>query len=449
MKSLGFNISFNRGIGYTVTAAGIAIAISCNYVLLLLLGFDNSFAEVTLRNTSIFEVFLAGILIFAVIGPFLELASLYPGSSGIRTYTHKSLGNRPSLIITTSYLLVLLFIAGIESFLLLTILSQFIDRPWALTLVVCILGFIIAINMTSVKKVEKVQLWSTVILWLGSMALCWAAYATAEPSNIVSPWQTFSWIDNVAPVGVTLAIFLFIGVELACSSVKHPDDYFKTLPRAVYAAVFIIAVLYISMCYVILIFPPTEDLNDSPLLFFANVIDSKFTIFIALFLTIQALITSFNSGLKGASRMTYLLAREGVISHKLTKISSDGNTPINSVLIISGAAIFTCFMTNWLGLSRELSSLSASLISLVYASLLISSCGTKNRKKQIKNYYICRVPHSVRYALSLVFISLSFYNLSELTMNLKGQILTGGTLMIFMYIWLNWKPSPLTCQQAR
>jgi hypothetical protein len=153
-----------RGANYTATAVGIAVAISCNYVLLNMLGFTEG--ELSMRSLLIapVEVLLATLLVIIVISPFLELASLYPGSPGIRTYTKKSLGETPSMLVTFSYLGILLLIAGIESSLLLNILTSFMPGPIALLLLAITLLSVIIINLFGIQSSERFQRGATALV---------------------------------------------------------------------------------------------------------------------------------------------------------------------------------------------------------------------------------------------------------------------------------------------
>src|SRR5690606_39548717 len=101
------------------------------------------------------DVLLATLLVIIVMSPFLELASLHPGSPGIRTYTNKSLGETPFMLVTFSYLGILLLFAGIESSLLLNILSSFMPAPIALLLLAITLLSVIIINLFGIQSSER------------------------------------------------------------------------------------------------------------------------------------------------------------------------------------------------------------------------------------------------------------------------------------------------------
>src|SRR5690606_28425001 len=291
-----------RGINYTATAVGIAVAISCNYVLLNMLGFNQGELHVRSLLAAPLEILLATGLMIVVISPFLELASLYPGSPGVRTYTKKSLGEMPSMLVTFSYLGILLLIAGIESSLLLSILTSFIPAPTALTLLALTLVSVIVINLLGIQSSERFQRAATALLWFGSMALCWLAYLYSPVqsiSNVLpvpSEPETSSvfvvWLQQLSLHNVALGIFLFIGIELAATTVRQPSDLHRILPRATLAAVTLIAVLYTSMAFVLPVIAQPQQTSDNALLWFSSALASHHWTFIALFLLILALLTS-------------------------------------------------------------------------------------------------------------------------------------------------------------
>ncbi len=454
------NQVWQRGLTYTATAAGIAIAISCNYVLLMIVGAEGGLASVSgLRPLATVEILLATILMVIIIGPVLELASLYPGSSGIRTYTNKGIGQDLSIIVTFAYMLVLIFIASVESFLLLSILSTFIIKELAIVIVSFLLLAIVGVNYRGVILSDKVQRWSTTILWFGSMLICWSAYVFSANSSVESVAdinvevgllenEAKRWFQNFRIEGVALGIFLFIGVELAASSARNPDDLVKVLPRAVFVAIGLIGALYASMAWVLLSLSPKSVESGNPLLFFGDFILSDSGRLIALLLTMQALLTSFNSGLKGLSRMLFFLSRERVVSSALSRLADDGSTPVMAVLCVSIVSLTTCIFTNSFSVSLEVSSLSATLICLVYAALLVSSIRCAERKQLVKSYYNCRLPKAIRYLLATVFIMLGLSNLMSLFQTEAGVFIASIALIVLSSLWWRARGASLLLTRA-
>lgn len=422
-----------RGANYTATAVGIAVAISCNYVLLNMLGFTEG--ELSMRSLLIapVEVLLATLLMIIVISPFLELASLYPGSPGIRTYTKKSLGETSSMLVTFSYLGILLLIAGIESSLLLNILTSFMPGPIALLLLAITLLSVIIINLFGIQSSERFQRGATALLWFGSLALCWLAYLysptqsissiLAVPTESNTDFSTTAWLQQLSLHNIALGIFLFIGIELAATTVRQPADLHRVLPRATLVAVLLIAVLYTSMAFVLPVIVQPAYTGDNALLWFAATLSAPHWTFIALFLLILALLTSFNAGLRGASRMVYMLGREGRISQRMTRLGADGLTPVNAVTAVGLLALLSGVATIALDLTRMLSELSAALICAVYAALLIASSRNAQRKQFVTDFFNSSVPLTARWLLASLFAVLSGVSAIQLMRDTTGFVL--------------------------
>jgi Gamma-aminobutyrate permease and related permeases len=195
------------------------------------------------------------------------------------------------------------------------------------------------------------------------------------------------------------------------------------LPRATLVAVLLIAVLYTSMAFVLPVIVQPAYTGDNALLWFAATLSAPHWTFIALFLLILALLTSFNAGLRGASRMVYMLGREGRISQRMTRLGADGLTPVNAVTAVGLLALLSGVATIALDLTRMLSELSAALICAVYAALLIASSRNAQRKQFVTDFFNSSVPLTARWLLASLFAVLSGVSAIQLMRDTTGFVL--------------------------
>ena len=95
---------------YITFGAGIAFGISSFQVISELFKGVNSFWVVV-------AICLAGLFCMLISSAISELASMYPSSPGIRTYLKVAFDNRVSLLLVYLYLIFMVLVAGVESYM--------------------------------------------------------------------------------------------------------------------------------------------------------------------------------------------------------------------------------------------------------------------------------------------------------------------------------------------
>ncbi|HEV2961985.1 MAG TPA: hypothetical protein VG649_09195, partial [Candidatus Angelobacter sp.] len=152
-------------IGFYVTfGAGIAFGISSFTILSELFKVASSLWVVV-------SISLAGLVCMLISSSIAELASMYPSSPGVRTYLKVALPPRTSLFLVYLYLMFMIMVAGIESYLFALVVRQLFPSIPPLVLVLSLLAATVIVNLLGLELPRGVQMFTTAALILSVLCL--------------------------------------------------------------------------------------------------------------------------------------------------------------------------------------------------------------------------------------------------------------------------------------
>jgi ethanolamine permease len=106
-------------------------------------------------------VCLAGLLCIIISHSIAELASMYPSAPGIRTYLKVAFGDRTSLFLVHLYLIFVVLIAGVESYMFALVVKAILPSVSPLGVVMALLITVIITNLLGLELPRWMQ-----IFWL-------------------------------------------------------------------------------------------------------------------------------------------------------------------------------------------------------------------------------------------------------------------------------------------
>lgn len=309
---------------------------------------------------------LAGFVYIMIGLAYTELASAYPVAGGGPYYTLRALGDFWGFVGGSALLLdytidIALFAmasAGYLNFFLPMIIGHGIDyftmdlgpfhhvNPlWCLE-TLTIIGFLMFLNIRGVRESSLLNEIIGVIIIATSSGIIILGFIFAwQPDLLVHQWKNeFPSFHNFM-YGSSLAIISFVGLESISQAAQETRRPATIIPRTsitLVFTVFIFAVAFSTLGLGILPWQEFAKHLDNPIAVlaqsipFIGIVAGPFTALLGALI----LLISSNTGVMGASRLTYSLSQYGVLSERFRVVHPKYRTPVRAVTIFSlvGAA---------------------------------------------------------------------------------------------------------------
>jgi len=358
-------------LGFYVTfGAGIAFGISSFTILSELFKVASSFWLVV-------SICLAGFICMLLSSSIAELASMYPSSPGVRTYLKVALPPRTSLFLVYLYLMFMVMVAGIESYLFALVVRQLFPQLPALAVVLSLLACTVIVNLLGLELPRGVQMFTTTALILGVLGL--GAYgAGAHLSDL--HWNATTIMDRQAlghPLSQVLgavgsAVYLFIGFEWVTMMGFSAKSYERKIPISMPLAILtnIVAYCVFSLAMATRMHVANITVTDIPQIsYFVQIFGPRGSV-VGLMLSILAIVSCFNAGVMGGSRLIHALAREGNFPKSWGTISLNTGAPIGGVLALGGLAAIGSVVIVRFNLAEITAVVGSTIVCFVYAAFM-------------------------------------------------------------------------------
>jgi amino acid transporter len=336
------------------------------------------------------SVLVGGLFCWLIASCISELAGKYPSSPGVRTYLLKGLNNRLSLFFSFLYVFFVIMIGGIESYVFSIVVNEVFPTMPAPATIGVLLLLILVINLYNLDFPRSVQIILTFLLVGGILAI--------GLIGILSHRLSYGGLFDVAhsdnllklPQAAGVAIFLFVGFEWVNNLGYNEKAYKSKIPRAMRIAIILNMVMFCVFCLGVYLNVNRETIIGSsvPQVQLGVSLFGRTGSYLALFISLMAILSTFNAGVVGGARFIYMLGREKCLPSFTTRVSYSTGVPIAAILTL-GALVLTCAVVIFLfDIQLEFALICSSLICFVYAFLLISLIRLKSGK-------ITGVPESV------------------------------------------------------
>src|SRR5262249_38853845 len=222
---------------YATFGAGIAFGISSFTIISELFKVASTFWLVV-------SICLAGILCMMISSSIAELASMYPSAPGVRTYLKVALPPRTSLFLVYLYLIFMIMVAGIESYLFAQVVRALFPQLPALALVLALLALTVIVNLLGLELPRGVQMFTTTTLIVSVLIL---GGIGAGPALTHLHWSPTVLANKpLSQVGGALgaAVYLFIGFEWVTMMGFSAKSYEHRIPVSMPLAILTNIVAY-------------------------------------------------------------------------------------------------------------------------------------------------------------------------------------------------------------
>ena len=307
------------------------------------------------NGTSSISLWVLAAVFFFVPGALVinELSSRFPDEGGLYSWSKEAFGPFHGFVAGWTYWIytvfyfpgLLLASAAMSAYIVGgrgAALAQ--DRTFLMTvslamLVVAVLLNIVGLNVGKwLQNAGGVGTYVPLLMLAGIAAIvCWrhgsATHFTLANMMPTWNWDTVNFWSQIA--------FAFTGLELVSAMSEEIRDPRRTLPRAVFGAGALIALMYIAGTFAILSLVPAADLDPQSGVFHAIAVGSATLKLGFLGMLAAILVTAGNSGgvgstVAGIARVPFVVGIDRYLPAAFGKIHPRWKTPCVSILVQAG-----------------------------------------------------------------------------------------------------------------
>jgi amino acid transporter len=307
---------------------------------------------------------------------YAELASRFPRSAGAALYCRRGFRHPlPAFVVGIFVLMSGLNSAAAVSRALIGYVHEFVAAPE----IAVSLTFLVAVSCLNFWGIEESSRVNVVLTALEVTGLLLVIVAGVVAARSLSGAEAFGRLAvgpgelrNVLPA-TTIAFFAFIGFEDVANVVEEARDPRRALPRAIVIAIVFTTIVYVAVGIAALLAVPVATLADSAAPLAAVVEASGIPIPGRLFAAI-AIVAIANTGLLNlimAARLSYGMAREGLLPAILGEVHAVRRTPSVAVALVFGLTALLSLTGGVQVLAQSTSALLVIVFLLVHVSLVL------------------------------------------------------------------------------
>ncbi|AQS42125.1 MAG: Amino acid permease [Candidatus Tokpelaia hoelldobleri] len=315
--------------------------------------------------------------------------------------------------------------------------------PW-IPVLLCISLFFV-LNIVTVKLFGELEFWFALIKIIAIAALVLIGLYmiltgfTAPDGTVASLGHVWNGGD-IFPKGVMgffagfqIAVFAFVGIELAgttAAEVKNPE---RNLPKAINSIPVRIIFFYLLSLIVIMSVTPWNEVipDKSPFVQMFVLIGIPVAASLVNFVVLTSAASSANSGVFSTSRMVYGLAEKGGAPVSLGKISGNhvpANGLIFSCLCILAAYGVLSLVPTIMGAFTVVTTISAILFMFVWSMILLSYMVYRRKRPELHGKSVYKMPGGV----AMCWLVLAFFAFIVVLLTLEADTLNA---LVYTPLW--------------
>lgn len=278
-------------------------------------------------------------------GSYAELATKYPRAGGSAHYATRAFGPFVGFLVGFCMLA-----AGIVSVGALALgfagdyLGAFVSWPTGLVVVV-FLSLLALLNMRGISESLGVNRVATVIevgglVLVVVLGIVLLSRGGGDPSRLTQLGTPEHGPFAAVLAGTVLAFYSYAGFETSVNVAEETKDPSRSYPRALFGALTVAGLLYAAVGVIASLAVPTEELaaSSAPLL---QVVEAAGVVPPVVFSVIALVAVANGALLTGimSSRLTYGMARDGLLPAFLGKVLPGRRTPWVAILATTGLSL--------------------------------------------------------------------------------------------------------------
>lgn len=363
--------------------------------------------EITTTLWVVIAICVSGLICILISNSVAELASMYPSSPGIRTYLKVAFDNRISLLLVYLYLIFMVLVAGVESFMFALVVKAIFPNASAVGVVLGLLAFTITVNLLGFELPRGLQIITTFALILGIIIM--GIYGVLQaPSgvfrNLIAESGDSLQQLKLLPAATIMAVYLFTGFEWVTLLGFSPKSYERkiplSMPLAILTNMFAYTVFSIGLSFQLsrasIVGTPVPQVP-----YFVSLIGGLGT-YAAWGFSLLAVFSTFNAGIMGGSRLIYVLTREGNLPKWCAKMSLRTGAPIGGILLLGGLATASSLLVLTYRLELLAAVIGSAIVSFVYAGFMWAVIRLRRSRPDTKRTFRTAVPFWMQWVIILL-----------------------------------------------
>lgn len=312
---------------------------------------------------------------FPIAGVFARFSAQYPSAAGVALIVRKAFGWRPGMAVG----LLLVLINWTANPILGLVAARYLASlmGWEGHTTILVVGFLVmslgvVLNLLGIRIASRVQLALVVSLIVGLLVVMVVSIPAAEVDNL-TPFAPRGW--TAIGAAILAGFFSFFGWENVSHAADEVRDPHHSYPRAAVWAPLIVGALYCSLALiVVLVVSDSADVDRVAVLdALLRVSHGENAARFGSALAVVLLVMTTNAWVMGASRLTYALARDGVIPERISRVSERNGAPVAALLFLEAWYIADFVVLYILGGDEEtLIPFTAATILIVYIATFLA-----------------------------------------------------------------------------
>jgi amino acid transporter len=359
--------------------------------------------EITTLLWVVIAIVASGAICILISNSVAELASMYPSSPGIRTYLKVAFNNRTSLLLVYLYLIFMVLVAGVESYMFALVVKAIFPNVSAMLVVLGLLTFTITVNLLGFELPRGLQIITTFLLIFGILVLGIFGIVRA-PSGLANFSGSMS--ENLQqlkllPAAIIMAVYLFTGFEWVTLLGFSPKSYEYRIPLSMPLAILTNMAAY-TIFVVGMSYPLTRaEIMATPVPqvpYFIGMLGSG-GVYFAWAFSLLAVFSTFNAGIMGGSRLIYVLTREGNLPKWCAKMSLRTGAPIGGILVLGSLATISSVLVVKYELELLAAVMGSAIVSIVYAAFVWAAIRLRKSQPDAKRSFRTPVPLALQWLI--------------------------------------------------
>jgi amino acid transporter len=388
--------------------------------------------EITTTIWVVTAICLSGFLCILISSSVAELASMYPSSPGIRTYLKVAFDNRVSLLLVYLYLIFMVLVAGVESYMFALVAKAIFPNVSAVLVVLGLLAFTITVNMLGLELPRGLQIITTFVLILGILVL--GVFGVIHsPGGTARLMQESG--DNLQqlkllPAAIIMAVFLFTGFEWVTLLGFSPKSYERripiSMPLAILTNMFAYTIFVVGMSFQI---PRSEIIKTTvpQVPYFVHMLGSS-GVYFAWAFSLLAVFSTFNAGIMGGSRLIYVLTREGNLPKWCAKMSLRTGAPIGGIIVLGSLATISSLLVLTYHVEILAAVIGSTIVSFVYAAFMWAVIRLRKSNPDARRSFRTPVPAWLQW---MIIVIMPLMGILTLFSQVGSMYIPAGGLLIF------------------